>query len=79
MSALAGQLRTKSGETLLFVIFNQRGSVWRFREAQDRLINDVQLARGGPAPFAYAPITLAMRLSDTELEQTDAAEFEPPD
>ena len=78
VSALAGQMRTQSGETLLFVIFNRRGSVWRFREAQDRLVTDLQSARGGPAPFAYSPQTLAMRLSDTELEGTDAAEFEPP-
>jgi len=78
VSALAGQMRTQSGETLLFIIFNQRGSVSRFREAQDRLVSDLQFARGGPAPFNYSPQTLAMRLSDTELEQADAAEFETP-
>jgi D-alanyl-D-alanine carboxypeptidase/D-alanyl-D-alanine-endopeptidase (penicillin-binding protein 4) len=76
-SALAGQMRTQSGETLLFVIFNQRGSVSRFREAQDRLVSGLQFARGGPKPFAYSPHTLAMRLSDTEVEQAEAAEFEP--
>ncbi|MCA1555207.1 MAG: D-alanyl-D-alanine carboxypeptidase [Acidobacteria bacterium] len=78
VSALAGQMRTQSGETLLFVIFNQRGSVSRFRETQDRLVTDLQFTRGGPAPFNYSPQALAMRLSDTELEQADAAEFEPP-
>jgi len=77
-SALAGQMRTRSGETLIFVIFNQRGSVSRFREAQDRLVTDLQFTRGGPAPFIYSPHTLAMRLSDTELEQAEAAEFETP-
>jgi D-alanyl-D-alanine carboxypeptidase/D-alanyl-D-alanine-endopeptidase (penicillin-binding protein 4) len=77
VSALAGQMRTQTGETLLFVIFNQRGSVVRFREAQDRLVSNLQFMRGGPAPFAYSPHTLAMRLSDTEFEQADAAEFEP--
>jgi D-alanyl-D-alanine carboxypeptidase/D-alanyl-D-alanine-endopeptidase (penicillin-binding protein 4) len=76
-SALAGQMRTRSGETLLFVIFNQRGNVARFRETQDRLVSDLQFTRGGPAPFAYSPHILAMSLSDTELEQADAAEFEP--
>jgi D-alanyl-D-alanine carboxypeptidase/D-alanyl-D-alanine-endopeptidase (penicillin-binding protein 4) len=76
-SALAGQMRTQTGETLLFVIFNQRGSVPRFREAQDRLVSQLQFTRGGPAPFAYSPQTLAMRLSDTEVEQADASEFEP--
>ncbi|HEX8632796.1 MAG TPA: D-alanyl-D-alanine carboxypeptidase [Pyrinomonadaceae bacterium] len=77
-SALAGQMRTQSGETLLFVIFNQRGNVSRFREAQDRLVSELQFARGGPAPFAYSPHTLAMRLSDTEVEQAEASEFELP-
>jgi serine-type D-Ala-D-Ala carboxypeptidase/endopeptidase (penicillin-binding protein 4) len=76
-SALAGQMRTQSGETLLFVIFNRGGSAVRSREAQDRLVSELQFTRGGPAPFAYSPQTLAMRLSDTELEQADAAEFEP--
>ncbi|MDQ1522724.1 MAG: hypothetical protein QOE47_648 [Pyrinomonadaceae bacterium] len=78
VSALAGQMRTQSGETLLFVIFNQRGNVVRFREAQDRLVSEMQFTRGGPAPFAYAPQTLAMRLSDTEVEQGDGSEFEQP-
>ncbi|HEV2879960.1 MAG TPA: D-alanyl-D-alanine carboxypeptidase [Pyrinomonadaceae bacterium] len=76
-SALAGQMRTQTGETLLFVIFNQRGNVARFREAQDRLVSQLQFTRGGPAPFAYSPQTLAMRLSDTEVEQAEASEFEP--
>ncbi|HEY0080381.1 MAG TPA: D-alanyl-D-alanine carboxypeptidase [Pyrinomonadaceae bacterium] len=79
-SALVGQFRTQSGETLLFVIFNQRGSVWRFREAQDRLIAELQFARGGPAPFSYSPHTLAMRLADTELDRAkpaNAEEYEP--
>ncbi|HZH31592.1 MAG TPA: D-alanyl-D-alanine carboxypeptidase [Pyrinomonadaceae bacterium] len=76
-SALAGQMRTQSGETLLFIIFNQRGNVSRFREGQDRLVSSIQFARGGPAPFAYSPHTLAMRLSDTEVEQAEASEFEP--
>jgi D-alanyl-D-alanine carboxypeptidase/D-alanyl-D-alanine-endopeptidase (penicillin-binding protein 4) len=77
-SALAGQMRTQSGETLLFIIFNQRGNVVRFREAQDRLVANLQFTRGGPAPFAYSPHALAMRLSDTEVEQADASEFEQP-
>lgn len=79
-SALVGQLRTGHGETLLFVIFNQRGSVLRFRDAQDRLLADLQNARGGPAPFAYAPQALAMRLSNTEFDTAKAAqqdEYEP--
>ncbi|HVF51241.1 MAG TPA: D-alanyl-D-alanine carboxypeptidase [Pyrinomonadaceae bacterium] len=79
-SALVGQFRTQSGETLLFVIFNQRGSVVRFRDAQDRIIADLQAARGGPAPFVYSPHALAMRLVDTELDPAKPAskdEYEP--
>ena len=67
-SALVGQFRTQSNETMLFVIFNQRGSVGRFRENQDRLIADLQSARGGPAPFTYSPHALAMRLVDTAFD-----------
>lgn len=66
-SALVGQMKTSGGATLLFVIFNQRGSVWRFRENQDALVTELQNLRGGPAAFPYRPLTLAMRLADTEL------------
>ena len=79
-SALVGQFRTQSGETLLFVIFNQRGSAVHFRATQDRLIADLQSARGGPAPFAYSPHSLAMRLADTAFDPAKPArtdEYEP--
>ncbi len=79
VSALVGQLRARSGETLYFVIFNQRGSAYRFRRMQDRLVSEVQSARGGPAPFSYTPHALAMRLADTELEAAqgdDKGEYE---
>jgi D-alanyl-D-alanine carboxypeptidase/D-alanyl-D-alanine-endopeptidase (penicillin-binding protein 4) len=79
VSALVGQMQTAKGETLLFVIFNQRGNVLRFRESQDALVTQLQSARGGPAPFNYRPLTLAMRLADTELESANARkdEYEP--
>jgi D-alanyl-D-alanine carboxypeptidase/D-alanyl-D-alanine-endopeptidase (penicillin-binding protein 4) len=79
VSALVGQMRTRSGETLLFVIFNQRGSVWRFRESQDALIAQIQNSRGGPAPFSYRPQSLAIRLATTQLHQLPARadEYEP--
>jgi len=79
-SALVGQMRTQSGETLFFVIFNQHGRVLRFRAMQDQLVTQIQYAHGGPAPFAYAPHTLAMRLADTELDagkSTSTEEYEP--
>ena len=77
VSALAGQMRTRTGETLYFVIFNQRGSVNRFRLMQDSIVAELQYARGGPAPFAYTPHTLAMRLADTEFDaKTGKGEYE---
>ncbi len=79
-SALVGQMRTATGETLLFVIFNMRGNVMRFREAQDQLIAQIQNSRGGPAPFNYRPLTLSMRLADTQLRGASPAgkdEYEP--
>jgi D-alanyl-D-alanine carboxypeptidase/D-alanyl-D-alanine-endopeptidase (penicillin-binding protein 4) len=79
-SALVGQMRARNGETLLFVIFNQRGNVWRFRESQDALITQLQNSRGGPAPFNYRPLALSMRLATTELNKFPAAgkdEYEP--
>jgi D-alanyl-D-alanine carboxypeptidase/D-alanyl-D-alanine-endopeptidase (penicillin-binding protein 4) len=66
-SALVGEMQTKNGETLLFVIFHRRGSVYNFRLQQDSLVNALQWRHGGPAPFAYTPHALAMRLADTEF------------
>ncbi len=79
-SALVGQLRTRNNDTLLFVIFDQRGSVVRFRQWQDALVADVQNQRGGPAPFTYAPQTMAIRLSSSEFDSARSSsldEYEP--
>jgi D-alanyl-D-alanine carboxypeptidase/D-alanyl-D-alanine-endopeptidase (penicillin-binding protein 4) len=65
-SSLVGQMRTKNGGTLLFVIMNQRGNVSRFRANQDYLVMQVQNSRGGPKAFNYKPLALAMKLADTE-------------
>ncbi len=72
-SALVGQMSTQSGETLFFVILNQRGSVRRFRDAQDTLIAELQHERGGPAAFDYSPHVMAMRLINTEFDRTKQA------
>ena len=77
-SSLVGQMRTGNGETLLFVIMNQRGSVSRFRENQDYLVMLVQNTRGGPKAFDYKPSMLSMQLSHTESVVADGEEFEPP-
>lgn len=79
-SALVGQMQTRTGDTLLFVIFNQRGNVLRFRENQDLLVWQMQALRGGPSPFNYRPLTLAMRLADTQQDSAMPArkdEYEP--
>lgn len=65
-SSLVGQMRTTNGGTLLFVIMNQHGSVLRFRSNQDFLVMQVQNSRGGPKAFNYKPLTLTMKLADTE-------------
>ena len=77
-SSLVGQMRAANGEVLLFVIMNQRGSVWRFRENQDYLVMLVQNTRGGPKPFDYKPSMLTMQLSHTESSVGDGEEYEPP-
>ena len=76
-SSLVGQMRAANGETLLFVIMNQRGSVSRFRENQDYLVMLVQNTRGGPKAFEYKPSLLSMQLSQTESVFADSEEFEP--
>jgi D-alanyl-D-alanine carboxypeptidase/D-alanyl-D-alanine-endopeptidase (penicillin-binding protein 4) len=76
VSALVGEMRAQNGETLLFVIFNRRGSPYRFRQDQDALVTTLQSARGGPAPFEYTPHTLAMRLADTEFNARNKNEYE---
>jgi D-alanyl-D-alanine carboxypeptidase len=76
-SSLVGQMRTANGETLFFVIMNQRGSVSRFRENQDYLVMLAQNTRGGPKAFDYKPSLLTMQLSHTESVVAGGDEFEP--
>ena len=79
-SALVGQMRTREGDTLLFVILDRRGSVTRFRQWQDALVSELQNERGGPAPYTYAPQTLAIRLSASEFDSARSSsldEYEP--
>jgi D-alanyl-D-alanine carboxypeptidase/D-alanyl-D-alanine-endopeptidase (penicillin-binding protein 4) len=77
-SSLVGQMKAANGEVLLFVIMNQRGSVWRFRENQDYLVMLVQNTRGGPKAFDYKPLMLTMQLSHTESTVATSEEYEPP-
>jgi len=78
-SSLVGQMQTKSGSIVLFVILNQRGSVVHFRRNQDGIVAAIQNSLGGPAPFDYRPIRLSMRLADSDTEAARArGEYEPP-
>ncbi len=77
VSALVGQMHTQTGETLYFIVFNQRGNVSRFRLMQDAIVAETQYTHGGPAPFTYTPHTLAMRLAATELKAANSSEYEP--
>ena len=66
VSALAGEVNTRGGR-LLFVIFNQRGSVARFRSFQNLYVSTIQGQFGGAAPISYSPISLDYRLSKTKF------------
>jgi D-alanyl-D-alanine carboxypeptidase/D-alanyl-D-alanine-endopeptidase (penicillin-binding protein 4) len=76
-SALVGQMKTASGETLLFVIFNMYGNVLRFREYQDALVTQIQNTHGGPAAFNYRAQPFSIRLAGTQLNATRPDEYEP--
>ncbi|MBA3515074.1 MAG: D-alanyl-D-alanine carboxypeptidase [Pyrinomonadaceae bacterium] len=77
VSSLVGQMKTAGGETLLFVIMNRQGSVFRFRLNQDYLVMQIQNTRGGPRAFDYKPHLLAMKLADTQSLLSVGDEYEP--
>jgi D-alanyl-D-alanine carboxypeptidase/D-alanyl-D-alanine-endopeptidase (penicillin-binding protein 4) len=66
VSALAGEINTRNG-TLLFVIFNQKGSVPRFRAFQNNYVSLIQGQFGGAAPMSYNPVALDVRLANTRI------------
>ncbi len=70
VSALAGEITTRGG-TLLFVIFNQKGSVPRFRAFQNNYVSLIQGQFGGAAPMAYTPVSLDVRLTNTRITFPD--------
>ena len=62
VSSLSGELSTRNGK-YLFVIFNQRGSVARFRTFQNYFVSLVQGQFGGAAPMQYDAVSLETRLA----------------
>jgi serine-type D-Ala-D-Ala carboxypeptidase/endopeptidase (penicillin-binding protein 4) len=65
-SALAGEVNTRNGR-LLFVIFNMRGSVARFRTFQNYFVSLVQGQFGGAAPMQYDAMSLDTRMARTRI------------
>ena len=66
VSSLSGEIQTRQGK-LLFVIFNQHGSVNRFRSFQNMLISLIQGQFGGAASLNYTEITPDVRLANTRI------------
>jgi D-alanyl-D-alanine carboxypeptidase/D-alanyl-D-alanine-endopeptidase (penicillin-binding protein 4) len=69
-SALSGEMSTRKGK-VLFVIFNQRGNVSRFRTFQNSLVSLIQGELGGALPIAYNAISLDVRLANTRISYPD--------
>ncbi len=70
VSSLAGEIQTRNGK-LLFVIFNQRGGVARFRAFQNSLVSLIQGQMGGATPMGYNEISLDVRLATTRITYPD--------
>lgn len=70
VSSLAGEMSTRKGKAL-FVIFNQRGSVARFRNFQNSLVTLIQRELGGALPIAYNAVPLDVRLANTRVSYPD--------
>jgi D-alanyl-D-alanine carboxypeptidase len=71
VSTLAGEITTRNGK-LLFVIFNQRGSVSRFRSFQNNYVSLIQGQFGGAAQTIYNPVALDVRLAKSRIVYSNA-------
>ncbi|MGQ0541536.1 MAG: D-alanyl-D-alanine carboxypeptidase [Blastocatellia bacterium] len=71
VSSLAGEISTRNGK-LLFVIFNQRGSVNRFRSFQNFYVSLIQGQFGGAMPVSYKAVSLDVRLARTRISYPDS-------
>jgi D-alanyl-D-alanine carboxypeptidase/D-alanyl-D-alanine-endopeptidase (penicillin-binding protein 4) len=66
VSALSGEINTRNGR-YLFVIFNQNGSVARFRAFQNSFVSLVQGQFGGAVPMQYNPVPLDTRMAGSRI------------
>jgi serine-type D-Ala-D-Ala carboxypeptidase/endopeptidase (penicillin-binding protein 4) len=71
VSTLAGEINTRGGK-LLFVIFNQRGSVPRFRSFQNEYVSLILGQFGGALPVNYTPVPHDTRLARTQITYPDS-------
>ncbi|HEX8370840.1 MAG TPA: D-alanyl-D-alanine carboxypeptidase [Pyrinomonadaceae bacterium] len=67
VSALCGEMQTRNGGKMLFVIFNQRGTPGRFRPFQDSYVTMIQNEFGGAMPLGYTSSALALRMARTRI------------
>lgn len=70
VSALAGEMHTRNG-TLLFVIFNQRGGVPKFRSFQNYFVSLIQGQLGGAQPIPYAAVSLDSRMARSRITRAN--------
>ena len=66
VSTLSGEINTRKGK-LLFVIFNQRGNVSRFRSFQNNYVAIIQGYFGGGVPMKYDQVDLNERMAGTRI------------
>ena len=66
VSTLTGEINTRKGK-LLFVIFNQRGNVSRFRSFQNNYVAIIQSYFGGGVPMKYDQVNLDARMAGTRI------------
>lgn len=71
VSSLTGEINTRNGK-LLFVIFNQRGSVPRFRAFQNSYVSLIQGQFGGPSQMTYTPVALDVRMAKSRITYPDS-------
>lgn len=71
VSSLTGEINTKNGK-LLFVIFNQKGSVPRFRAFQNSYVSLIQSQFGGPTQMSYNPVAFDVRMAKSRITYPDS-------
>ncbi len=74
-SALAGEVSTRNGR-LLFVIFNMKGGVARFRAFQNMFVPLVQAQFGGAQAMTYSPVSIEYRLAKSRVSYPNGGHSE---